>query len=111
MVFLRQEAEDEFTHTQEVDHLGNAEQRGDDQRSAVRPLQEGRGTLVAQDFPAEKDEGEEKRNTWAVAEKELLFCTQPARGFVQVFHHSDFSTAVFHQLAAPPLRQPGEAVN
>lgn len=61
VVFFRQEAEDEFTHTQEVDHLGNAEQRGDDQRSAVRPLQEGRGTLITQDFPAEEEgEGQEE---------------------------------------------------
>lgn len=60
VVFFRQEAEEEFTHAQEVDHLGNAEQRGDDQRSAVRPLQEGRGTLVAQDFPAEEADGSQK---------------------------------------------------
>lgn len=61
VVFFRQEAEDEFTHAQEVDHLGDAEQRGDDQRSAVRPLQEGRGTLVAQDFPAEEADVSQKR--------------------------------------------------
>lgn len=41
VVFFRQEAEDEFTHAQEVDHLGDAEQRGDDQGSTVGPLQEG----------------------------------------------------------------------
>lgn len=51
MVFFRQEAEDIFPHTQEVDHLGDAEKRGDDQSSAVGPLQEGRRTLVTQDFP------------------------------------------------------------
>lgn len=41
VVFSRQEAEDEFTHAQEVDHLGDAEQGGDDQGSTVGPLQEG----------------------------------------------------------------------
>lgn len=61
VVFFRQEAEDEFAHAQEVDHLGDAEQRGDDQRSAVRPLQEGRGTLVAQDFPEEEADVSQKK--------------------------------------------------
>lgn len=41
VVFFGQEAEEEFTHAQEVDHLGDAEQRGDDQGSTVGPLQEG----------------------------------------------------------------------
>lgn len=61
VVFLRQEAEEEFTHAQEVDHLGDAEEGGDDQRSAVRPLQEGRGTLVTQDFPAEEADMSQKQ--------------------------------------------------
>lgn len=50
MVFFRQEAEDKFPHAQEVDHLGDAEQRGDDQGSTVGSLQEGRWTLVTQNF-------------------------------------------------------------
>lgn len=41
VVFLRQEAEDKFTHTQEVDHLGDAKERSDDQGSTVGSLQEG----------------------------------------------------------------------
>lgn len=41
VVFFRQEAEEKFTYTQEVDHLGNAKQRRDDQGSTVGPLQEG----------------------------------------------------------------------
>lgn len=36
---------------QEVDHLSNAEQRGDDQRATVGALQEGGGALVPQDLP------------------------------------------------------------
>lgn len=36
---------------QEVDHLSNAEQRGDDQGAAVSTLQEGCGALVPQDLP------------------------------------------------------------
>lgn len=36
---------------QEVDHLSDAEQRGDDQGTAVGTLQEGRGALVPQDLP------------------------------------------------------------
>lgn len=40
VVLFRHEAEDKFTHAQEVDHLGDAEQRCDDQGSTVRPLQE-----------------------------------------------------------------------
>lgn len=51
VVFFRQEAEDIFPHTQEVDHLGDAEKRCDDQGSTVGPLQEGRRTLVTQNFP------------------------------------------------------------
>lgn len=41
VVFFRQEAEDEFTHAQEVHHLGDAKQRRDDQGSTVGSLQEG----------------------------------------------------------------------
>lgn len=41
VVFFRQEAEDIFPYAQEVDHLGDAEKRCDDQGSAVGSLQEG----------------------------------------------------------------------
>lgn len=104
VVFLRQEAEDEFTHAQEVDHLGNAEQRGDDQRSAVRPLQEGRGTLVAQDFPAEEeDEGQEERNTWTTVKKGVAALHQITGGFDEILCGSDFSAGVFHSLCSSSL--------
>ena len=43
---------------QEVDHLRNTEQRGDDQGAAVGPLQEGRGTLIPQYLPVEKQGSE-----------------------------------------------------
>lgn len=70
VVFFRQEAEDEFTHAEEVDHLGDAEQRGDDQRSAVRPLQEGRRTLIAEDFPEEEAAVSQKD---VVSERAVVF--------------------------------------
>lgn len=54
MVFFGQEAEDVFPYAQEVDHLGNAEKRRDDQGSTVGPLQEGCRTLVTQNFPKKK---------------------------------------------------------
>lgn len=54
VVFFRQEAEDKFTHTKEVDHLGDAKQRRDDQSSTVGSLQEGSWTLVTHDFPEEQ---------------------------------------------------------
>lgn len=54
VVFFRQEAEDKFTHTQEVDHLGDAEQGRNDQGSTVGSFQEGRWTLIAHDFPREQ---------------------------------------------------------
>lgn len=41
VVFLGQEAEDIFAHAQEVDDLGDAEQRCDDQGATVGSLQEG----------------------------------------------------------------------
>lgn len=47
----RQEAEDELTHAQEVHNLGNAKEGCYDQSTAVCTLQEGGGTLVAQDLP------------------------------------------------------------
>lgn len=53
LVLLWQEAEDELAHSQEVDDLSDAEERGDDQRPAVGALQEGRRTLVTQDLPEE----------------------------------------------------------
>lgn len=53
-VFFRQEAQDKFTHTQEVDHLGDTEQRSNNQGSTVGSLQEGCWTLVTQDFPGEQ---------------------------------------------------------
>lgn len=43
---------------QEVDHLSNAEQRGDDQGAAVSTLQEGCGALVPQDLPVGGGESE-----------------------------------------------------
>lgn len=54
VVFFRQEAEDKFTYTQEVDHLGNAKQRCNDQGSTVGSLQEGWWTLLTHDFPGEE---------------------------------------------------------
>ena len=54
VVFFRQQAEEKFTHTQEVDHLGDAKQRCDDQGSTVGSLQEGRWTLILHDFPREQ---------------------------------------------------------
>lgn len=41
VVFFRQEAEDKFTHSQEVDHLGDAKKRCNDQGATVGSLQEG----------------------------------------------------------------------
>lgn len=56
VVFFRQEAEDEFTHAQEVHHLGDAKERRNDQGSTVGSLQEGWWTLITQDFPREERE-------------------------------------------------------
>lgn len=40
-------AQDVFAYAEEVDHLRDAEERRDDESSAVRPLQESSGTFVA----------------------------------------------------------------
>lgn len=53
-VFFRQEAEDIFAHPQEVDDLGNAEERRNDQGATVGSFQEGWRTLIAHNFPREE---------------------------------------------------------
>lgn len=40
-----------LSEAQEVDHLSDAEQRGNDQGAAVSALQEGGGALIPQDLP------------------------------------------------------------
>lgn len=60
VVFFRHEAEDKFPDAQEVDHLGDTEQRCDDQGSTIRPLQESWRAFVAHDFPGEQRKKERK---------------------------------------------------
>ena len=55
VVLLRQEAEKELSHSQEVDHLCDAKEGSNDQSTAVRPLQESRGTLLAQNLPVKQE--------------------------------------------------------
>lgn len=55
---LLQEPQQGLCDAQEVDHLSNAKQRSDDQGAAVGTLQEGRGTLIPQDLPVEKEGSE-----------------------------------------------------
>lgn len=51
---LLQQSQQGLSDAQEVDHLGDAEQRGDDQRTTVRAFQEGRGALVSPDLPVKE---------------------------------------------------------
>lgn len=46
VVPLRQEAEKELSHPQEVDHLCDAKEGSNDQSMAVRPLLESRGDTL-----------------------------------------------------------------
>lgn len=50
---LRKAAEDPLADADEVDALGDAEERGDDQRPAARALQEGERPLLRPEFPGE----------------------------------------------------------
>ena len=56
IVSFRQKAEDVFTYTQEIDHLGNAKKRCNDQGATVGPLQESWGTLILEDFAKGKQD-------------------------------------------------------
>lgn len=51
---LREHVQEELGDADEVDDLCDAEERGDDQGSAVRPFQEGRGSFLLPDLPGER---------------------------------------------------------
>lgn len=79
-------AQQDFTDSDKVHHLGYAEERGDDQRAATGPLEECTRTLLCQDLPAV---GERRRGVAAPCYSHHEYVSNQYTSFLPgTVHHS-----------------------